>query len=81
LALADLANIEASDGRRAMLALFQWCERLDEASTRAEAERMRSREERFRLRVADYNIVFELTETPGADLVEIHRIRRWRGAV
>jgi hypothetical protein len=78
-AVDDLAAIGESDGRAEMVMLFKWCKVLDEASTRAEAERLSSEGNQFRLKVGNYNIVYELDESSGDDIVRIKRVRRRRG--
>jgi hypothetical protein len=77
-AVDDLAEIRATDGENAMLMLFRWCESLDEPGTRAEAEFVGGVIGTFRLRVGDYNIMFELHESHEGDAVRIGRVRRRR---
>jgi len=71
--VADLAAIEKTDGRAAMLMLFRCCEELAEPAIRLQAVRLGG--DTFRLRVGNFNIVFELEESSSGDQVKILRVR------
>ena len=75
-AIDDLESIRQEDGHEVMLMLFEWCHRLDDASTRIMAERLGRKPPIFRLRVEDFHINFLLVSDNGVDAVRITRVRR-----
>jgi hypothetical protein len=74
-ALAGLSAVRKRDGLEQMLTIFEWCEKLDEPSTRLTAEYLGGPDELFRMRVGDYYIVFQLYESDNHEAVRITRVR------